>query len=751
MNPKSLALLVATSLLMGCSTKEITTDTVRWSDFLGQHDMVWNMIPSNYYAGAILGNGLLGANIYRAKDPNTYRWDIGRVDVTEGRKDGDVLFDKARLPIGHFSLTTKGSVESETMHLSLWDATAKGKLTTTEGSIGFTTYVHALDNIICVDMETEGNESVDNWKWNPEEAISPRSKFEYARPGMPADYGPNPDLKMSEKDGLHLAIQNLIGGMTYVVGWTTQQHKNKESIWITVAYEQGEENAIAAAKEALSAFQKKNAAKAYTEHKDWWHGFYPMSYATFGDKRADSFYWIQEYKLASITRPDKYIIDLQGPWTNATPWPAIWWNLNIQLTYSPLFTANRLEFSEPLWRALNEHKENLINNVVQEEWRVDAAGIGRSSSYDLKSPMRPDLVEQNQYEVGNLTWILFYYYQYCMYKGDDVELITRFYPLLKRSIAYYEHILYKGEDDLWHLPITASPEYAPAADCNYDLALLKWGVQTLLDINEKHSLNDSKASTWLNIDKNLTSYPADEDGFLIGKDVKLTYSHRHYSHLMMIYPLQLISWDDTENQSIITRSINHWLGLKGALQGYTFTGAASMYALQGEGDQAFDNLNQLFEKYIQPNTLYRESGPVIETPFSAVTSLQELYLQSSASHIRVFPAVPSAWGKASFINWRAFGGILVSAMRESYATQFIQLEATASQSFQLHTDLADSEWSIEVVKGGKPSVEKTGRNTLDIHLNSGDIIQLKKTGYEVPLDWTLIHSDSKTYYGVDKP
>ena len=167
-------------------------------------------------------------------------------------------------------------------------------------------------------------------------------------------------------------------------------------------------------------------------------------------------------------------------------------------------------------------------------------------------------------------------------------MTEKFYPLLKRSIAFYEHILYEGEDGLLHLPVTASPEYKEAPDCNYDLALLRWGLQTLLTINADYQLDDSKVADWQKIQHRLVDYPMDEDGFLIGDGVKLTYSHRHYSHLMMIYPLQLVNWDDESQRDLITRSIDHWLGMPGYHQGYTFTGAASMYALQGNGDKAFD-------------------------------------------------------------------------------------------------------------------------------------------------------------------
>jgi len=38
--------------------------------------------------------------------------------------------------------------------------------------------------------------------------------------------------------------------------------------------------------------------------------------------------------------------DLMGPWYKDTRWPAIWWNLNTQMLYSPSPVANRLEMAE---------------------------------------------------------------------------------------------------------------------------------------------------------------------------------------------------------------------------------------------------------------------------------------------------------------------------------------------------------------------------------------------------------------------
>ncbi|MDL2299404.1 hypothetical protein LJC21_01700 [Bacteroides sp. OttesenSCG-928-E20] len=457
--------------------------------------------------------------------------------------------------------------------------------------------------------------------------------------------------------------------------------------------------------------------------------------------------------MACLTRKEKNIIDLMGPWTYATPWPAIWWNLNVQLTYSPLFTANRLELSEPLWRSLNNNIQSLINNVPVEEWREDAIAIGRSSSYDLYSPLRPDLVEQNQYEVGNLTWVMFYYWQYCSYKNDREEMTKRLFPLLKKCVAYYSHILYKGTDGKYHLPVTASPEYKAAEDCNYDLAILRWGLTTLLDICLTYDVRDDMAGHWRDILDNLVDYPRnEEEGFMIGKDVRLTSSHRHYSHLMMIYPFRMLTPDTREDRELILKSLHHWINQKGALQGYSYTGASSIYSYLGDGDKAIECINGLLDKYIQPNTLYKETGPVIETPLSAATSLQEMYLHSYDNIVRIFPAVPSHWKEASFVNFRAEKGLLVSAVRTNYKTMYVQLEAPQGGVFRIQTDinLRESKIRSTVRAAANMVVDDYEKGLINLHLSPDEMVTITMSPYRPDGPVFTEHTEGKNGYGVTK-
>ena len=82
------------------------------------------------------------------------------------------------------------------------------------------------------------------------------------------------------------------------------------------------------------------------------------------------------------------------------------------------------------------------------------------------------------------------------------------------------------------------------------------------------------------------SFPANESGYMIAQDVPYSESHRHYSHLLMIYPFYEINWDQAENHNIIEKSINTWQSKPEALQGYSLTGHASMKAMMGRGDES---------------------------------------------------------------------------------------------------------------------------------------------------------------------
>lgn len=126
----------------------------------------------------------------------------------------------------------------------------------------------------------------------------------------------------------------LFGGDGCVTAWKdVQVSPNRRIYWLSIASGHNE-SAIAEAVEAVRQASGANFEEWVQAHRDWWHQYYRQSFVSLPDGRLESFYWIQMYKLASATRADKPLIDNQGPWLTSTPWPGVWFNMNVQMSYS---------------------------------------------------------------------------------------------------------------------------------------------------------------------------------------------------------------------------------------------------------------------------------------------------------------------------------------------------------------------------------------------------------------------------------
>ncbi|MFV0604858.1 MAG: glycosyl hydrolase family 95 catalytic domain-containing protein [Niabella sp.] len=719
------------------------SQNIDWAAFLKRNDMVFDTLTTKWEEGIYTGNGLLGNMIYM-RDSNSLRIEIGRTDVFDHRGDSGVnkLFTKARLPIGHFLLKPVGKIIKNTAHLNLWNAEATGVIATSKGKIKWRSLSIAKENIIVFETETEGLEKDFTWSWVAAESISPRVYFRQI-----ADFPANPQSISGSKNRIQYTYQPMLAGGDYATAWHTQFLQNIKTTYITVAYNK-QQSSLNTALETINNARKKNLNDMIASHRNWWHQYYQKSFLSVPDQRAESFYWNQLYKLASATRSNRLPIDLMGPWFKLTPWPMYWFNLNIQLTYSPLFKANHLELVTPLISNIDKNVQHLINNVP-DIYRHNAAGISRTASPDMISPLKvfknhDTTATESELEMGNLTWLLYYYWQYYCYSQNKAAA-KKLLPILKRSVNYYINVMQKGDDGKWHLPKTYSPEYPGGitVDCNYDLSLFRWGCTTLLAL----APTDALAHTWKDVLINLTPYPTDSNGLRIGKDVAFNITHRHFSHLLMIYPLHIMNWDDIDTRELITKSLHHWHSLNGALQGYSFTGGASIYATMGMGNNALNYLNQLFSKYIKPNTMYMETGPVIETPLSAATSLQELLLQSWNDKIRIFPAVPNQWEDVSFANMRVDGGFLVSAVRKNGSTKWIKIESTAGGNCVFQTDMAGR---LKISSGKGTRLISKGGGAYSCNLKKGEtvVIFADKNDIKIPMAMVRQNSVNNYYWGT---
>jgi hypothetical protein len=182
----------------------------------------------------------------------------------------------------------------------------------------------------------------------------------------------------------------------------------------------------------------------------------------------------------------------------------------------------------------------------------------------------------------------------------------------------------------------------------------------------------------------LTEFPADDRGWLRGANAPVTLGHRHWSHLVHVYPLRDFDPSDARELELVSRSVTHWTSNRSDWRGYSGLGASSMLSLLGDTERARPPVASL----AMGNTLYREAGPCLETPLFAIATLQDSLLTWDKRGLRVFAGTPADWKEVSFLRLRAPLGLTVSAHRESGVTGWVYLKADAAQTVRLEPRFA---------------------------------------------------------------
>lgn len=727
-------------------------DRIDWASFMGRHDLVWEQLPRQWNEGAFGGNGNMGFVAYADLDSNTVVFHLGRADVTDHRKaPGDktslgvkgatVMFDFPRLDIGRMLLRPAGKITGGTLRQDLWNAELTGEITTDAGSLQIRalTLRHKMVTVIEVSSSEAGaggTPAQPAWQFVPGNSSSPRA-LTNPEQAEKVGYEPNPPPALETIDSVPVCVTRLLAGGDFATAWLERWDpaKRRSTIFISTANEIPASGASAPrAVEEVKAAAAKPLEDWTAAHRAWWHDYYRRSFLDVPDPLLASFYWIQVHKLGSALREGGPALDVLGPFYRTTSWPGLWWNLNVQLSYWPVYAGNRLELGETLTDLIDQRFHGIFANFRD----------------------RPNL--------GDFTWVLHNYWWQLRFAGDWHGLRERWLPKARQVFASYQNMLEPRPDGKLGLKPMGSPEYkgfAGFADTNYNLALMRWLLGAMIEC-EQHGggAPDPAVAGWKETLDGLIPYPVDENGLRIAANQALEESHRHYSHLLALYPLYQLDPDKPEDRDLVVASVRHWHSIEGgkALTGYSLTGAASLFASLGLGDEAAAELKRFLtsnpgRSQLHANTFYTETGgrnPVIETPLSAAAATMDLLLQSWGGKIRVFPAVPSAWPDAVFHQLRAMGGFLVSARRDSGATAWVAVRSEAGEPCVLTVP----DWSGPVQSRGPRqfTIDEVSPGEYRIDLQKGDEVVVYPEGRSIePVIASLPDPEAKRNpYGVKR-
>ena len=133
---------------------------VDWESFLQKNDLVWDEgIGDTWGDSAFIANGLTGASIYGLPgDEWTLRWELGRTDVAAEYSIPKVDWSIPRVPIGNVLLKPSGMVQQSDMRLDLWNAEARGSITTDKGAIAWRSFIERESNVVVIETKSTDQE-----------------------------------------------------------------------------------------------------------------------------------------------------------------------------------------------------------------------------------------------------------------------------------------------------------------------------------------------------------------------------------------------------------------------------------------------------------------------------------------------------------------------------------------------------------------------------------------------------------------
>lgn len=650
----------------------------------GQNDLTWQVMAPDFYTGAFIGDGIQGAMIMRDdQNEDGIRMLMGHYKAITHHTIPKWEYCQSRVFAGEIIIHPKGKPVSESMRLSLWDGQVNGTTVTDLGKIDWTAFAERRHGVFAVAMKTEGRESDALLGVREEWGITPRIYLEKKDPAEFEEHLP-PKPEHTVRDDVHVILNPMkYRGAHAVASQTVKMPDQTRVLYVAIAADDTRDPKQAAQKAADEAVQRVRAAAAEgymsvaAGHQDWWHDYMQTSCLQLPDDPYwQKFWWMQLYKFASTSSESSdLVIDTQGPWIWDSAWAGVWWNLNVQLSYYPMFSANKLAAG----RSLINGVDRIYKAGVFRQNAGSSPGImvGRSSTYEGSSSWGD--------EYGNLPWVLHCYWKYWRYSGDDT-VGRALFPMLRDSTDFLISKLEKDELGVLHMPPSRSPEYSETLepDTNYALMSIRWSLETLLAMDAELGFNDPKKMLWQDVLDHLAAFPTDENGFRVDARQGFDKGHRHYSHLLAIYPYHTVNPDQgAEAQDLIRRSVDRWQGLKDGHAGYTYTGGCAMYATLGDGNRALQSLDNL-KRFIQFNTMYREGGgAVVETPLSGVESINYMLLQSWNGVLRIFPAVPDRWQNVKFRDFRGEGAFLVSAERKNGVIESVRIKSEKGKMCRL--------------------------------------------------------------------
>ncbi len=374
--------------------------------------------------------------------------------------------------------------------------------------------------------------------------------------------------------------------------------------------------------------------------------------------------------MGSSRQPARLPANLQGIWNDLyeAPWNGDFHtNINLQMNYWPAETGNLGETSI----VLSEFMKNLM--VPGAQTANEMYGAKGWTIHHLTDPFGRTGVMDGVWGITPMDgpWMTFPVYDHFAFTLDTNFLKKTAYPMIKGSVEFVLDILVRSPEGYLVTNPSHSPEnafYVPGTNKKQQSQMTYAPTVDIQIINELFR-NFIHSAEILSVDKDLVSKVKEAqrqmppmkispNGTLqewIEDFEETQIGHRHMSHLLGLYPLDLITPKDTVLFEAVKKSLARRLSSGGGHTGWSRAMIICLYARLFDGEKSLENINALFSKSTHNNLFDTHPPFQIDGNFGAAAGIAEMLMQSQNDEINILPALPVSWGNGFIHGVRARG------------------------------------------------------------------------------------------------